>query len=69
MDSAPGCAGQGEIWGAFFVLQLCCHPLGCGGAWEQGCGVRDPGLERGVEVVVVGGPNGHIVCLTWWWWW
>lgn len=37
MDSAPGCAGLCEIWGAFFVLRLRCHPLGCGG------GVREQG--------------------------
>lgn len=62
MDSAPGCAGVGEIWGAFFVLRLRCHPSGCGGGVREQGGVRNPGLERGVKVE---GARGQIVCYAW----
>lgn len=44
MDSALGYAGVGEIWGAFFVLRLRCHPSGCGG------GVREQGRGEELEI-------------------
>lgn len=46
---APASAGGG-FWGTFFVLRLCSYPSGCGGVAREEGRVRNPRLERDVEV-------------------
>lgn len=53
----------GGFGGTFFVLRPCSCPLGCGGGVRKEGRVRNPRLERGVEV---GGRVGRLFAWVWW---
>lgn len=51
MDSVLVSASVGGgFWGTFFVLRPCFCPSGSGGGAREEARVRNPWLERGVEV-------------------